>query len=66
MRSEYATWKAELERPRLTIAERVARWFDRPTETPEAAAPEEKPDEGPFVWRSIADLIPIEPDRAPR
>jgi hypothetical protein len=48
VKSEYAEWLAELNPPRrLTIAERVAKWFDRP-----------KPDPEPFVWRSVDELFP--------
>lgn len=57
-RSEAEIWADErrkvAERPK-TIAERVARWFDRP-------APQPQPDH--FTWRAVADLIPISGDDA--
>jgi hypothetical protein len=52
MKSEYAIWRDEIERPRLSVAERVARWFERPSPTEPA-----KPDH--YRWASVSDLMPI-------
>lgn len=49
MKSEYATWREELEPPpRLTIAERVARWFERSPKPPEPEM---------FVWHDVSVLL---------
>lgn len=52
MKSEYAQWKDEIERPRLSVKERVAAWFDRPAPPP--------PPRDPFAWLAVADIAPIE------
>jgi hypothetical protein len=50
MKSEFAQWRDELNPPpKATVAERLARWFERPAPAQPC----------PFVWRSVADLVPI-------
>ena len=51
MKSEYAQWRDEIERPRLSVAQRMAGWFERPSPAP--------PEPEPFAWLSVSDLIPI-------
>lgn len=53
MKSEYQIWQAELARPKLTIAQRMAAWFDRPAREPAASEPH--PD--PYRWWSAEELI---------
>ncbi len=49
-RSEFQTWRDELEPPpKLTIPERLARWFNR------AAPPADH-----FVWRNLDEHFPVE------
>lgn len=50
MKSEYAQWQDELARERLTITERVAKWFDRPKQDDDA-----EPDH--FVWKDVGELF---------
>lgn len=50
-RSEFEIWRDEIQPPpRLTIAEHVARWFERPA--PEA------PEVDFYVWHDVAVLVP--------
>lgn len=55
MKSEYAIWRDEIERPRLSVKERMARWFDRPEW-------DATPTVNHFVWRLPGEKFPkIEP-----
>ena len=50
-RSEFAEWRDELEPPvRLSIAERLAKWFER--------SPPVQP--CPYRWVRMSEVIPIE------
>ncbi|MDB5445660.1 MAG: hypothetical protein JWQ97_977 [Phenylobacterium sp.] len=53
MKSEFATWRDEIMRPKLTIAQRMAPWFEwsAPTREPDA------PDPDMFTWWSVAELM---------
>jgi hypothetical protein len=48
VRSEYAQWRDEIEAPKLTLAERVARWFDR--------EPKCEPVDV-YAWHDVGSLI---------
>jgi hypothetical protein len=50
MRSEFQVWRDEIENPRPTIAQRMAKWFDRPSS---------RPARDHFAWRDIAEALPI-------
>lgn len=57
-RSEFREWLDEIEAPKLSIGQRVAKWFDRPGREPEPA-PEYDADM--FAWRSVADWFGARP-----
>jgi hypothetical protein len=50
IRSEFEIWRDEIEPPpRLTITERVAKWFDRPKQ--------DEAETDHFVWKDVGELF---------
>lgn len=50
MKSEFQQWRDEIERPKLTVAERVAKWF-------EPRVVEAEPERDVYVWHDVGALI---------
>lgn len=53
-RTEYEVWRDEITAPRLTVAQRVAKWFDRPGQEPTPAPEDTTPEM--YRWWSLDEL----------